>query len=114
MTPFLAEFIGSAIVISFGAGVCAGSSLKSTISNGSNWLIICLAWGLAVTLGIYAVGDISGAHLNPTVTIALAIQGSFPWSDVPSYILAQVLGCFTGACMVVIHYWPHWKVTESH
>ena len=113
MTPFLAEFIGSAIVISFGAGVCAGSSLKSTISNGSNWLIICLAWGLAVTLGIYAVSDISGAHLNPTVTIALAIQGSFPWSDVPGYILAQVLGCFTGACMVVIHYWPHWKVTES-
>lgn len=113
MSPFLAEFIGSAILIGFGSGVCAGSSLKGTISNGSNWLIICIAWGLAVTLGIYAVGEVSGAHLNPAVTIALAITGDFPWSDVPQFMLAQILGCFTGAGIVVIHYWPHWKVTES-
>jgi glycerol uptake facilitator protein len=113
MSPFLAEYVGSAILISFGSGVCAGSNLKSTISNGSNWLIICIAWGLAVTLGIYAVGNVSGAHLNPAVTIALAITGDFPWADVPSFVLAQILGCFTGAVMVVIHYWPHWKLTES-
>lgn len=113
MSPFLAEFIGSAILIAFGSGVCAGSSLKSTISNGANWLLICIAWGLAVTLGIFAVGEISGAHLNPAVTIALAIIGDFPWSDVPSFVLAQILGCFVGASIVVIHYWPHWKLTES-
>lgn len=113
MSPFIAEFIGSAILISFGSGVCAGSNLKSTFSNGANWLMICVAWGLAVTLGIYAVGDVSGAHLNPAVTLALAITGDFPWSDVPQYIIAQISGCFVGASIIILHYWPHWNVTES-
>jgi glycerol uptake facilitator protein len=113
MSPFIAEFIGSAILISFGSGVCAGLNLKGSFSKGSNWLLLCIAWGLAVTLGIFATGDISGAHLNPAVTLALAITGDFPWKEVPYYILAQILGCFTGAILVITHYWPHWSVTES-
>jgi len=113
MNPFLAEFIGSAILISFGSGVCAGANLSRSFSQGSNWLTICLAWGLAVALGIFAVGDSSGAHLNPAVTLALAMHGDFPWSKVPGYMLAQVLGCFTGASLVFIHYLPHWKITDT-
>ena len=113
MTPFVGEMIGTMILIVFGAGIGAGSSLKKSYSNNAGWIVITVAWGLAVTMGVFAVGSVSGAHLNPAVTIALALNGDFPWSDVPSYILAQMLGAILGSVLIYLHYLPHWKETED-
>ncbi|WML43517.1 MIP/aquaporin family protein [Neobacillus sp. PS3-40] len=113
MTPFIGEMIGTMILIVFGAGIGAGSSLKKSYSNNAGWIVITIAWGLAVTMGVFAVGSVSGAHLNPAVTIALAINGDFPWANVPEYILAQMIGAILGAALVYLHYLPHWKATDD-
>jgi glycerol uptake facilitator protein len=113
MSTFIAEFFGTMILVILGDGVVAGVVLRGTKSENAGWLAIVIGWGLAVTLAIYSVGKISGAHLNPAVTIAFAMKGDFPWSDVIPYIAAQMLGAFTGACIVWIHYLPHWKRTED-
>jgi glycerol uptake facilitator protein len=113
MSPFMGEVIGTMIMIIFGAGIGAGSSLKKSYSNSAGWIVITIAWGLAVTMAIYAVGSISGAHLNPAVTLALAINGSFPWADVPGYMLAQLIGAILGATFIFFHYFPHWKETAD-
>jgi len=113
MTNFLAELIGTAVLVLMGDGVVAAVVLKGTKSEKSGWIVITVGWGLAVALGIYGVGSISGAHLNPAVTLAFAAQGAFPWADVPSYILAQMIGGLVGGTAVWLHYLPHWKVTED-
>lgn len=113
MSPYAAEFIGTMILIVLGSGVCAGVSLKKSFAHASGWIVIGMGWGLAVAVAVYAAGPISGAHLNPAVTLALAFQGVFPWQDVPGYIAAQLLGAMAGAVIVVLHYWPHWKKTED-
>ena len=113
MSPYLAEFFGTMILIILGDGVVAGVVLKGTKSENAGWLTIVLGWGLAVTLGIYAVGAISGAHLNPAVTVGLAYAGSFSWGDVPLYCVAQLAGAFVGATIVWIHFMPHWKNTPD-
>jgi glycerol uptake facilitator protein len=113
MSPYLAEFFGTLLLIVLGEGVVASVVLKGTKSENAGWLTICIAWGLAVTFGIYAVGQISGAHLNPAVTIAFAINGSFAWSDVAGYIASQMSGAFTGAIIVWLHFLPHWKRTDD-
>jgi len=111
MTNFLAELIGTAILVLMGDGVVAGVVLKGTKSEKSGWMVITVGWGLGVALAIYGVGAVSGAHINPAVTLALAAQGAFPWTDVPSYILAQMIGGFVGGTGVWLHYLPHWKAT---
>lgn len=113
MSPYWAEFFGTMFFIVMGDGVVAGVLLKGSKSENAGWLSIAIAWGLAVTLTIYAVGRFSGAHLNPALTTALAFSGNFSWSDVPMYCLAQVSGAFLGAVIVWIHYFPHWKKTED-
>lgn len=113
MSPFLAEIIGTAILVLFGDGVVAGVVLKGTKSENSGWIVITVGWGLGVALAIYGVGSISGAHLNPAVTLALAAQGAFPWANVPGYIMAQLLGGMLGGTVVWLHYLPHWKGTSS-
>jgi glycerol uptake facilitator protein len=113
MSPYLAEFIGTLLLIVLGDGVVAAVVLKGTKSENAGWPTIVIGWGLAVTFAIYAVGSVSGAHLNPAVTIALAYSGSFEWSEVPMYILAQFLGAFVGAILVWIQFFPHWKRTED-
>lgn len=113
MSPYLAEFFGTMLLIVLGDGVVAGVVLKGTKSENAGWLTIVVAWGLAVTLAIYAVGSISGAHLNPAVTISLAWSGSFDWALVPGYCVAQMLGAFSGAILVWLHYLPHWGKTDS-
>lgn len=113
MNPYLAEIIGTFVLISLGCGVNAGVTLKKSHAHESGWLVIAIGWGLAVTLAIYAVGSFSGAHINPAVTVGLAVAGEFPWSDVPGYIFAQLLGAFLGATIVWVHYMPHWKGTED-
>lgn len=100
MSAFLGELIGTAILIIIGGGVVAGVTLNKSKANGGGWVVITLAWGLAVTMGVFAVGNYSGAHLNPAVTFAFALTGDFPWKDVPTYILAQMLGAIVGATIV--------------
>src|SRR5690349_13147643 len=113
MSPYLAEFFGTMLLIILGDGVVASVVLKGTKSENAGWLTIVLGWGLAVTLAIYAVGSISGAHLNPAVTIALAWSGSFEWNLVPGYFVSQLLGAFVGGVIVWLHFLPHWGKTNS-
>ncbi len=113
MTAFWGELIGTAILITLGAGVCAGVNLKKTLSNGSGWIVITFGWGFAVAVAAYAVGKYSGAHLNPALTVALAFTGDLPWDKVPTYIIGQVLGAMAGAVVVYFHYLPHWRVTDD-
>jgi glycerol uptake facilitator protein len=113
MTPYVAEFFGTMILILLGNGVVAGVILKGTKSENAGWLTIVIGWGLAVTLAIYAVGRISNAHLNPAITIALWASGDFPSDLVLGYIVAQFSGAFVGAVLVWIHYLPHWKISDN-
>ncbi|MFC4388745.1 MIP/aquaporin family protein [Gracilibacillus marinus] len=113
MSEFIAELIGTMILIIFGGGVVGGVVLKKTKSEGAGWVVITIGWGLAVTMGIYAVGSISGAHINPAVTLSFAMIGEFSWSKVPMYISAQMLGAFIGAVIVFLQYLPHWRETED-
>jgi glycerol uptake facilitator protein len=113
MSAYFAEFFGTLILILLGDGVVAGVVLRKTKSENAGWLTIVAGWGLAVSLAIYAVGRISGAHLNPAITIALAMNGSFPVDQVAGYIFAQFAGAFVGAVLVWLHYLPHWKLTTD-
>jgi glycerol uptake facilitator protein len=113
MTAFWGELIGTAILITLGAGVCAGVNLKKTLSNGSGWIVITFGWGFAVAVAAYSVGKFSGAHLNPALTVALAFTGDLPWKEVPTYIFGQVIGAMIGATVIYFQYLPHWKVTED-
>jgi glycerol uptake facilitator protein len=113
MSAFLGEVIGTMILIIFGGGVVAGVVLKKSKAENSGWIVITMGWGFAVAFGVYAVGSISGAHLNPAVTLGLASIGKFAWAEVPSYIAAQMLGAFLGATVVFLHYLPHWRETDD-
>lgn len=113
MSPYLAEFLGTCLLILLGDGVVAAVLLKNSKSEKAGWLTIVLGWGLAVTLAIYAVGKFSGAHLNPAVTISLAFANEFEWLLVPGYVAAQIAGAFVGATLVWLHYFPHWKLTSD-
>lgn len=113
MKNFYAELIGTALLILLGNGVVAGVVLRGTKNENSGWIVIAFAWALAVTFGVYAVGRLSGAHLNPAVTIALAAGGQFDWQLVPQYVAGQMAGAFLGACLVYLHYLPHWGRTED-
>ncbi|WP_026675417.1 MIP/aquaporin family protein [Alkalihalobacterium bogoriense] len=113
MSAYLGEVIGTMILIIFGGGVVAGVVLKQSKAEASGWIVIAMGWGFAVAFGVYAVGAVSGAHLNPAVTLGLASVGEFAWSQVPGYIAAQMLGAFLGAIIVYLYYLPHWRATED-
>ncbi|ELR71494.1 Glycerol uptake facilitator protein [Fulvivirga imtechensis AK7] len=113
MSVYLGEFLGTMLLIILGGGVVAGAVLKGTKSEGAGWLVIVVAWGLAVAFAIYAVGNISAAHINPAVTLALAFIGEFPWEMVPGYVISQTLGALAGASLVWLHYLPHWGNTDD-
>ena len=113
MSPFLAELFGTAILIVLGDGVVANVVLQRTKGQNSGWIVIAAGWGLAVTIAVYCVNSISGAHLNPAVTIALATTGAFDWAKVPAYIVAQIAGGFLGGTIVWLAYLPHWKATPD-
>jgi len=114
MSAFLGEILGTMLLIILGGGAVGGVVLKQTKSYNSGWIVITVGWGLAVAISIYAVGTISGAHINPAVTLALATIGEFPWKDVPTYIIGQFIGAFLGAIVVYFHYLPHWRATDDH
>jgi len=113
MSPVLAEFFGTAILIVLGDGVVANVVLQRTKGHNSGWIVITAGWALGVTIAVYCVNAISGAHLNPAVTIALATTGAFDWAKVPMYIAAQIAGGFLGGVIVWVSYLPHWKVTPD-
>ena len=112
---FTAELIGTMLLVILGDGVVANVLLKQTKGNNGGWIVITTGWGLAVMVGAYAVGWISGGHMNPAVTIAFAAGGvnNFPWSDVPAYLAGQMLGAFIGGIVVWLAYLPHWSITED-
>ena len=113
MNAFLGELIGTAILILLGNGVVANVVLTGTKGHGSGWIVITWGWGMAVFVAVFTVAVFSGAHINPAVTIALAIVGKFEWSGVPAYIAAQFLGAFIGASLVWLFYRPHFGQTED-
>ena len=113
MSPFIAELIGTMLLILLGDGVVANVLLNDTKGNNSGWIVITTAWGLAVFVGVVVAGPYSGAHLNPAVTIGLAVAGKFAWAKVGSYIAAQMLGAFLGAFLVWVMYYDHFKKTNN-
>lgn len=113
MTPFIAEIIGTMLLILLGNGVVANVVLKGTKGNNSGWIVITTAWALAVFVGVTVAGPVSGAHLNPAVTLGLAIAGKFSWDLVPSYIAAQMIGAMLGAFLVWLFNKDHFAITED-
>jgi glycerol uptake facilitator protein len=113
MQNFLAELVGTMLLIILGDGVVANVVLNKTKGQNSGWIVITVGWGVAVAMAVYAVGRFGGAHLNPAVTIGLAAIGSFAWADAPIYIAAQMLGAFLGAIIVWLAYLSHWSATQA-
>ena len=113
MSPFIAEIIGTLILMLLGNGVVANVILKDTKGANSGWLVITTGWGIAVFVAVFIVQDFSGAHINPAVTIGLAVAGKFPWVDVAPYILAQMIGAMIGSAVVWIMYKDHYRITEN-
>jgi len=113
MNPVFAEFIGTAILLLLGDGVVANAVLNQTKGQNAGWIVVTFGWGIAVFIAVFIVGQFSGAHINPAVTLGLAASGKFPWADVPGYLVAQFLGAFTGALLVWIHYRDHFKATDN-
>ena len=113
MQSYVAEMVGTLLLILLGDGVVANVLLNRTKGQNGGWIVITVGWGVAVALAVYAVGRISGAHINPAVTIGLAAIGSFPWADVPGYLLAQMIGAIAGAMLMYLVYLPHWRVTDD-
>ena len=107
------EWLGTLVLVLLGDGVCAGNSLNKTKGQGGGWVVITLAWGFAVMCGVFIAGPYSGAHLNPAVTLGLAIAGKFAWSEVLGYIVAQMLGGFCGALLVWLFYKDHYDATPD-
>jgi glycerol uptake facilitator protein len=113
INPYLAEFVGTALLVTFGNGVVANVVLAKTKGNNSGWIVITAGWALAVFIGVFASQASSGAHLNPAVTLAMAQAGKFAWSRVAGYMLAQLLGAITGGALVFFFYRAHFEVTED-
>ncbi len=113
MSNFMAEFLGTMLLVWLGDGVVAAVALNKSKGQNGGWIVVTMAWGLAVAIPVYIFGGISGAHLNPAVTIANAVVGNFSWAQVPSYVGAQMLGGITGAALVWLTYLAHWKETED-
>jgi glycerol uptake facilitator protein len=113
MQAYLGEFIGTMLLIIFGDGVVAGVLLRESKAENSGWIVICFGWAMGVAIAVYSVIAISGAHINPAVTIGFASVGQLPLADVPGYIIAQMLGAFVGAILVWLAYLPHWEQTAD-
>lgn len=113
MTPFIAEIIGTMTMILLGNGVVANVVLNGTKGNGSGWIVITTGWALAVFVGVVIAGPFSGAHLNPAVSIGLAVMGDFAWDLLPSYVLAQFIGAMLGSTLVWLMYQDHYKATSN-
>lgn len=112
MSPVIAEFVGTSIVLLLGNGVVANVVLAKTKGNGGGWIVISFGWAMAVFVGVYASAAISGAHLNPAITIGLAVKTG-DWSNVPGFIVAQMLGAMFGSFLVWLSYHKHFDATDN-
>ena len=110
---YLFEFIGTMVLILLGGGVCAATSLEKSKAKGAGWAVIAMGWGFAVMVGVFIAGSVSGAHLNPAVSLGCAIAGTMDWAAVPGYVIAQMLGGFAGAVLVYVFYKDHFDATED-
>jgi glycerol uptake facilitator protein len=110
---FGAEVIGTAILILLGDGVVAAVLLAQSKAQNSGWIVITFGWGMAVAMAVYAVGQFSGAHLNPAVTLGFAAMGNTDWGDTPKYFAGEFVGAFIGATLVWAAYSNHWRATED-
>lgn len=113
LEKFLGEMIGTMIMILLGDAVVANVLLKKTKGNNSGLIVITTAWAFAVAIPVFIFASISGAQFNPAVTISLAVVGKMPWSEVPLYILAQLIGAFLGAILVYLSYYKHFEETDD-
>ena len=113
MIEYFAEFIGTFILILLGNGVVANVVLKNTKGGNGGWLLISAGWGMGVFIAVFTIGPISGAHINPAVTLGLAFSGLFEWSQVVPFIIAQMLGAMAGGYLVYLFYHDHFKITDS-
>lgn len=113
MSIFLGELIGTLLLILLGNGVVACVLLHASKGEKGGWMVITAGWGFAVAMAVYAVGWISGGHLNPAVTLGLCIAGKTAWNLMPAYVLGQMIGAMIGAWLVWISYYPHWKATAD-
>ncbi len=113
MNQFFAEFFGTAMILVFGCGVVANVLLNKTKGNNGGWIVITFGWAIGVFTGVLISASVSGAHLNPAVTLALAIAHKFSWAKVPVYILAQVLGAMFGAGLTWLAYKKHFDATDD-
>jgi len=113
MNNFLAELIGTTILIILGDGVVAGVLLAKSKAQNAGWIVITAGWAFAVAVAVYAVGSISGAHINPAVTFGQVVTGNLAISDALLYWAGQFIGAFIGAVVVYLHYLPHWAATED-
>ncbi|MFN9717175.1 MAG: MIP/aquaporin family protein [Planctomycetota bacterium] len=113
MSPSAAEFLGTTVLVLLGDGVVANVVLSKTKGHGSGWIVITIGWAMAVFAGVALVGDISGAHLNPAVTVGLASAGQFAWAKVPGYLIAQMLGAMLGAILVWLMHRSHFAATAD-
>jgi glycerol uptake facilitator protein len=113
LSIFGAEVIGTAILILLGNGVVAGVLLNLSKAQNAGWIVITFGWGIAVMVAVYAVGQFSGAHINPAVTLGFATIGTTEWSDVPEYLAGEFVGAFIGATLVWLAYLNHWGETED-
>ena len=114
MTPFVAEIIGTMMLILLGNGVVANVLLDETKGNNGGLIVIGIAWGLAVYVGVLIAGPYSGAHLNPAVSISLAVAGLFEWELVSIYVAGQFIGAALGSVLVWLSYMGHYKATSNH
>lgn len=113
MTNFFAEVLGTFLLLLIGNGVVANTVLTGTKGNNSGWLFINFGYAMAVYVAVVVAGPVSGAHLNPAVTIGLAVAGNFSWADVPVFIGAQLIGAALGSAMVWVIYKDHFARTED-
>jgi len=110
---FIAELIGTMLLVLLGDGVVANVLLKGSKGENSGWIVIATGWGFAVAIAVYIIGWVSGGHINPAVTLGLAILGKTAWSLVPVYFSGQVVGAMIGALLVYLSYKPHFEETEE-
>lgn len=113
MSPFIAEITGTALLIILGAGVVANVLLEKTKGNNSGLIVIAFGWAVGVFTGVYVSAAASGAHLNPAITIGLAVEGSFAWEKVPGYLLAQMIGAMLGSFVAWLSYRQHFDITKD-
>ncbi|TAE46092.1 MAG: aquaporin family protein [Bacteroidetes bacterium] len=113
MTSFAAELLGTFLLLLLGNGVVANVLLTRTKGNGGGLIAITTAWALAVFVGVTVAGPVSGAHLNPAVSLGLALAGKFAWAEVPSYVLAQLIGAALGSGCMWLMYRSHFEITDD-